>query len=188
MLNILVKVAETIGFVFGRFYVAFLSASTERARSNGNSREKATYLAIEVLGKQNENLVTHLMGLHTRLMEEVILEQNSEVTHEISCRTEHLSVIKSVVDDFAESAIKETASWASSVMNEFGLKLDRVSMEPETASDSGRSHDIVVIFHVRGVGDDALRFQAEASRRLKSMLDENDERSYEMLRVDVRWK
>lgn len=194
-MRLVLQIAAFLGIVFGKMLLSFRHGYMLSEVNNGKKNQKTAMfqsshnLAIEVLGRQNEVLINHLMTLHSRLMEEVILaddKKGDDRFQEISCRGEDMETIRKYVDAIAEGAVKETAAWASSAMSSFNLTLDHVSMEVDPPSDRDRAHDISVIFHVVGTGENALRFQAEASRKLKALLEGTE--VGEMLRVDVRWK
>jgi hypothetical protein len=144
-MKILLQVAAFVGIVLGKMYVSFRYGYMLAEVNIGKKQQKVSVfqsshnLAIEVLGRQNEVLINHLMGLHSRLMEEVILadndKKNDDRFQEISCRGEDMEIIRKYVDAVAEGAIKETAAWASTSMSSFSLTLDHVSMEVDAPSE-----------------------------------------------------
>ena len=189
-MRILLTLVALVGIVLGKTYLALFEGMALSARKSHNDHGTGVS-ALQILGQQNMVLVQGLIDANKNLMKELVFEavdKDDEKSHEISCRNEHIDVVRSMMDNDAEAIVRDVASWAHGVLGQYDLKLRSVSLEPEMSSDPGmRTNDIALIFHVTGIGDDALRFQAEASRKLREIVQASDAKSGEILRTDVRW-
>jgi len=178
-----------VGIVLGKTYHAFFEGMTLPLRKGRAEGTEAS--ALQILGQQNTMLIQGLIEANKAIMKELVFEsvdKGDEKLHEISCKTEHIDVVRAMMDNDAESIVREVASWAHGILGQYDLKLRSVSLEPEMSSDPGmRMNDIALIFHVTGIGDDALRFQAEASRKLREIVQSSGFKSGDILRTDVRW-
>lgn len=188
-MRIWLTVVAFVGIVLGKTYQAFFEGMTlSLKKGRGEGTEVS---ALQMLGQQNMVLIQGLIEANKSIMKELVFEavdKDDEKSHEISCKAEHIDVVRAMMDNDAESIVREVASWAHGVLGQYDLKLRSVSLEPEMSSDPGmRTNDIALIFHVTGIGDDALRFQAEASRKLREIVQSSDAKSGEILRTDVRW-
>ena len=189
-MRIWLTLVALVGIVLGKTYLALFEGMALSARKSHNDHGTGVS-ALQILGQQNMVLVQGLIDANKNLMKELVFEavdKDDEKSHEISCRNEHIDVVRSMMDNDAEAIVRDVASWAHGVLGQYDLKLRSVSLEPEMSSDPGmRTNDIALIFHVTGIGDDALRFQAEASRKLREIVQASDAKSGEILRTDVRW-
>jgi len=153
-------------------------------------------LAINYLGQQNQALTGFFISLHERVMKEVVFDpQNSdgvkslkEGTVEISCKEEFIEKIKESMDMHSEQVLKDITMWATNDIESFELKISEITLETDRPADPRNGYDVMIVFHVNGNGENALRFQAEASRRLREMVRQSHEASVQILRCDVRWK
>ena len=189
-MRIWLTLVALVGIVLGKTYLALFEGMALSARKSHNDHGTGVS-ALQILGQQNMVLVQGLIDANKNLMKELVFEavdKDDEKSHEISCKNEHIDVVRSMMDNDAEAIVRDVASWAHGVLGQYDLKLRSVSLEPEMSSDPGmRTNDIALIFHVTGIGDDALRFQAEASRKLREIVQSSDAKSGEILRTDVRW-
>jgi hypothetical protein len=92
------------------------------------------------------------------------------------------------MDSDSEKVVKEMAMWGTENVEKFSLTLGQVSIETDDSGDSNHAIDVLVVFHVKGTGENALRFQSEASRFLREIVSKNDHPSLQFLRADVRWQ
>lgn len=171
-----------IGIVVGRGSMA-LSQGFRAGAASDKSPDQAI---AHALANQNGILLAHILGVQQKLLSELIDSsekeaESSQNIHEISCRPEHLEVVRKTLNPETEGQFKELAFWGQQTAPSYDVSLKSMSIEAERSADVGRSHDIVLVFHVAGKGDDALRFQAEASRKLRDIASDPS------LRVDVRW-
>jgi hypothetical protein len=189
-MRIWLTVVAFVGIVLGKTYLALFEGMALSARK-GHTDHGTGVSALQMMGQQNMVLIQGLIEANKSIMKELVFEavdKDDEKSHEISCKTEHIDVVRAMMDNDAESIVREVASWAHGVLGQYDLKLRSVSLEPEMSSDPGmRTNDIALIFHVTGIGDDALRFQAEASRKLREIVQSSEANSGSILRTDVRW-
>lgn len=185
----MLTVVAFLGIVLGRMYRAF---SQGWAVSKYPERPNVSVLSINLFAQQNHvltkqiaKMADHLMEMNTKLIAEAT--DIETISQEIACNEKHIELIRSLMDDESEAIIKEVASWAHSTMTTFELSLKSVSIEPDVSVELDRTHDVVLIFHVDGSGDNALRFQAECSRKLRDIVQRKQSRSGQLLRTDVRW-
>lgn len=178
-----------IGIVVGKGIHAF----TEGMRSRDKEQTSRTTIMFNVLAQQNALLLGHVLGMQNRLATEVLGnldDDNAEhgSVNEISCRGDHLEMVRKLMDGDSEGVVKEAAIWATKAIGDFSLTMRSISLETERSTEPDHDHDVVLVFHVTGKGEDALRFQAEASRRMREASDSPDAAaSVRILRVDVRW-
>lgn len=152
--------------------------------------DQTSFAAISILGQQHQAMTGFILGTMDALLKEFVFsseKKEESSVHEISCKSEYIEIIRKLMDESSERVVKELASWATSVLAGFDLKFEDVSLEPDQPGDIGRSHDILVIFRVTGNGEDALRFQAAASRKLSDLVSQVNTESTRMLRPQVRW-
>lgn len=181
-------VAAFLGIVLGRLITAF----REGLRTGAKSAPGTAATMIHILSQQNTLLLNHIISMQNKFVGELISITNSDdsddtVVHEISCRSDHIEMVQSLMDDASESVVKETAMWAHGVLRNYNLSLKSVSLETEYSVEPDRERDIILVFHVKGVGDDALRFQGEATRKLRDIASRNNAPSVKILRTEVRW-
>jgi hypothetical protein len=181
-------VSAFLGIVLGRLLTAF----REGLRAGTKSSPGHAAVMVNILAQQNTLLMNHVISLQNKFVGELISITNSDDStessvHEISCRSDHIEMVQSLMDDASESVVKETAMWAHGVLRNYNLSLKSVSLETEYSVEPGRERDIVLVFHVKGVGDDALRFQGEATRKLRDIASRNNAPSVKILRTEVRW-
>lgn len=181
----LLMIAALVGIVVGKFFTA-LAQGLDAYRPK---QPDANLLAINILAQQNHLLMQHIVNVQAKFINEAMTSSTSESSSvgEIACKSEDIDLVRALLDDDAERVIKETAAWAHTNVGSYDLELRGVSIEPEKASDPDRANDVVLIFHVKGSGSDALRFQAECSRRLRDISAKTDGASTRCLRTDVRW-
>lgn len=181
---------------FSMVYKAHMDAyrsiqrETKMVPAGSPAFDQTTFATISILGQQNQAMTGFILGTMDALLKEFVFssEKKDEPTvHEISCKNEYVEIIRKLMDESSERVVKDLASWATSVLSGFDLKFEDVSLEPDQPSDNGRSHDILVIFRVIGNGEDALRFQAAASRKLSDLVSVVNTESTRMLRPQVRW-
>ena len=178
-----------IGIVIGKGATAFI----EGLRSGNKGQMSRTTIMFNVLAQQNALLLGHVLGVQNRLMGEVLGNPDDGgpeggPINEISCRGDHLEMVRKLMDNESEGVVKEAAIWATKAVGDFGLTMRSISLETERSTEPDRDRDVVLVFHVAGKGEDALRFQAEASRRMREASDGPDAAaSVKILRVDVRW-
>lgn len=173
------------GILIGKFFTAFSQGlDVYRPKAPDTS-----FVALNLMAQQNQFLIQHLVTMQNKFMQEVMSPVSSDASSigEISCSTEDIELIRSLIDDDAEKAVKETASWAHNHVDQYDLELRSVSIEPDKASDPDRTNDVVLVFHVKGSGSDALRFQADCSRKMREICSKSAARSVQCLRTDVRW-
>lgn len=160
-----------------------------------SGKVESSALAINYLGQQNQALTGFFISLHERVMKEVVFDpQNSDGTKslkeasvEISCKEEFIEKIKQSMDAHSEQVLKELTMWATTSTQSFDLEISEITLETDRPADSRNGYDVVIVFHVKAKGEDALRFQAEAARRLRDMVMISHEPSVQILRCDVRW-
>jgi hypothetical protein len=180
-------IAALLGIIAGRIVLAF-----RKGYSSGEPIERSrTMIMLNILARQNEIMMNHLTTTQSKMVSELLNPSESSDDksdmHEISCRNDHIEVVRSLMDDVAEAMVRDIAMWANGALGSYDLSLNKVTLESDKASDVGRTHDVVLVFHVRGTGDNALRFQAEASRKLRELTMQTDAPSVRVLRTDVRW-
>lgn len=153
--------------------------------------DQVTFAALNIIGQQNQAITGFMLQSYDLLMKEFVYSNPKkdifDSVHEISCKTEHVEIIRSLMDERSEQVVKSLAAWGTSVLANFDLKFESVSLEPDVTEDSSRSHDVIVVFRVIGSGDNALRFQAAAYRKLNDLVSEVNTESTRMLRPQVRW-
>lgn len=177
-----------MGILIGKALSAFSQGFDHGIQKNATN----TDLALRILSDQNSAMVNHLIDTHSQMLKELVYSDEddngeTQVMAEVTCRNEHIELIRHLVDEDAEMVIKETASWASAALGAFQLKLKNVALEPDRPSESTRDNDVLLIFNVLGKGENALRFQAEASRKLRDVASRIGGQSSDMLRAEVRW-
>jgi hypothetical protein len=177
-----------IGIVVGKTFMAlsqgFGAGRRHGAASSDNEQTPQGAIAM-ALANQNGILLAHILTTQQRLIDELIPKDQEDAapvnTHEIACRPEHIDIVRKTLTPQTEAQFKELAFWATTTAPTYDLTIKSMSIEAERSGDVGRDHDIVLVFHVNGAGDNALRFQAEASRKLRDIGTEPG------LRADVRW-
>jgi len=154
--------------------------------------EQVALTAVNHLTHSNNALIGFLIASNEKLMKELVFDATEKdsgvVSHEIEINEMYRSDIDRLVNSDLQNIIQTFAAWGHSVLSSFHLMLDRVSVETDASSDLGRKLDVVVVFHVRGAGDDSLRFQAEASRKLRRIVESCEIEEASILRCDVRWR
>lgn len=183
----ILTVAALLGIIAGRMVLAF-----RKGYDSATPIEKSrTMIMLNILARQNEIMMNHLTSTQSKMVNELLSPAESSdekgELHEISCRNDHIDIVRSLMDDVAEAIVRETAIWANGALASYDLSLNKVTLESDKASDIGRAHDVVLVFHVKGSGENALRFQAEASRKLRELTVQTDAPSARVLRTDVRW-
>lgn len=187
-MKMFLTVIAFMGIVIGKAVSAFSQGFNHGVEKNPTH----TDLALRILSDQNSAMVNHLIDTHSNMLKELVYSADdgdgeTEVMAEVTCRNEHIDLIRQLVDEDAEMIIKETASWASTILGAFQLKLKNVTLEPDRASEITRDNDVLVVFNVLGKGENALRFQAEASRKLRDVALRIGGQSSDLLRAEVRW-
>lgn len=199
--GLLVMVASVIGSLTARYLLSFrqshaiqmLQEQRIRAQIAATQQgEQVALTAVTHLTHSNNALIGFLLTSQEKLMKELVFdaaEKDSDtVAHEIEIREPYRNDIDQLVTPDLQNIVQTFAAWGHSVLANFRLTLDRVSIETDTSSDVGRRLDVIVVFHVRGTGDDSLRFQAEASRKLRRIVEGCEIDGASILRCDVRWK
>lgn len=173
------------GILIGKMFNAF-AQGLEVYRPK---QPDTVFAALNLMAQQNNALLQHFISMQNKLITEAMENSSPESAPigEISCKSEDIDIVRSLIDDDAERAVKETAAWGHNHVEQYNLELRNVSIEPDKASDPDRTTDVVLIFHVRGSGSDALRFQADCSRHLREICAKGDSRSLQCLRIGVRW-
>lgn len=187
----IVMAAAFLGIVAGKVMMAF----SEGWRSGTTTQRTAEpNLYAQFLAQQNATMLGHLLATQNRFINELLADETEEsdsstkTIHEISCRQDHVEMVRSLMDDHSETVVKEAAIWATQNAAGYNLTMRAISLETEPSHEPERQHDIVLVFHVNGKGEDALRFQADASRRLREVTTRPDVApAVKMLRADVRW-
>lgn len=177
-------VAAFLGIVLGRVFTAF--------RLGWASTRSEPSVSAVLLSHQGA-MITWMMRLNDRMMTEFVfpteeekkIRQQNISMHEINCKNEHVELVEKLMDDVSREVVREVASWAHGVLSDFNLRLKNMTLEPDAPSDHDRDYDVVLVFHVFGDGKDALRFSAEASRKMREMSE--GKFSARVLRTDVRW-
>ena len=187
-MKMFLTVIAFMGILIGKTVSAFSQGFNHGVEKNPTH----TDLALRILSDQNSAMVNHLIDTHSNMLKELVYSADddhgeTEVMAEVTCRNEHIDLIRQLVDEDAEMIIKETASWASTILGAFQLKLKNVTLEPDRASEITRDNDVLVVFNVLGKGENALRFQAEASRKLRDVALRIGGQSSDLLRAEVRW-
>lgn len=185
-MQILLTIVAFCGILLGKISTAF-EKGLELYRPKGNDHAMA---AMNFMAQQNVLLMQHIISMQKKFMDEVVSSPSSSGSQgvgEISCSTEDIDLVRSLLDEESERVVKLTASWAHNNVESYSLELRRVSIEPDKASDPDRTNDVVLVFHVKGTGDDALRFQADCSRKLREICSDSNALSIQCLRTDVRW-
>ena len=203
-------VAAAIGAVFG----TFLSSFNENKAKHEQTREIYQHLrqmhdffamrnsvadapatiALNHLASSNQALIGFVLTMHERVMTEMVFDvdredkDKKEVLHEISCRSEFVDDVRRFVNADCEEILKEVASWAHGIMDTYSLKLDGISLETDRVSPEIYPVEVLLVFHVNGRGDDALRFQGDASRLLRETAERRGGSNSHLLRAHVRWK
>lgn len=155
-----------------------------------SATDQSHFAALTILGQQNQALTGFVLSTFDAMMKEFVLTPKKELdgsVHEISCKTEHMDLIRKLMDETSEKVVKELASWGTSVLSGFDLKFEAVSLEPDVAADPSRAHDVLIIFRVIGDGENALRFQAAAARKLADLVQQSNTETTRSLRPEVRW-
>ena len=197
----LVMVASVVGSLTARYLLSFRQSHVlqvlqeQRIRAQiiaAQQGEQVALTAVNHLTHSNTALIGFLLTSHEKLMKELVFDATDKdsdiVSHEIEISEMYRSDIDRLVTPDLQNIVQTFAAWGHSVLSSFHLTLDRVSIETDASSDMGRRLDVVVVFHVRGTGDDSLRFQAEASRKLRRIVEGCEVEEASMLRCDVRWK
>jgi hypothetical protein len=163
----------------------------ERSSRKGSSPiDPAIMLIANSFAQQNQAMMGFILSNQEKLINRLIEETDNDVVdiNEISCKGEHVETIRALMDESAERTVKELATWAASALSGFNLKLEEVSLEPDSSIESGSAYDVLVIFRVIGNGDDALRFHTSATRKLRDIVGDNFTESVRRLRPEVRWQ
>lgn len=186
----LMKLFLTFVALMGIIAGKTVSAFTQGFAHGAPTKEEGQ--AMKALVDQNTTLMNHLIGTNSDMMKNLVYAEEkesdeSQVMSEVTCRNDHIDLIRRLVDEDAEIIIKETASWASSVLGSYELKLKNVSLEPDRPSEMHRENDVLVVFHVLGRGENALRFQGEVSRKIRDIAFRVGGQSGDLLRAEVRW-
>lgn len=156
--------------------------------------ENAALVAINYMGQHNQMIMSSFLSIYQKMMDEMISDLSSEKkqekseNYEILCKDEFIEEIKKLMDSNSEKAVKEMAMWATEHAEMFSLVLNRVSIETDSSGDSNHPFDVLIVFHVKGAGENALRFQSEASRFLRDIVSKSEHASLQLLRPDVRWQ
>ncbi|NBS89295.1 hypothetical protein EBS67_04725 [bacterium] len=151
-------------------------------------------VALNHLASSNQALIGFVLTMHERVMNEMVFDVDREDKdkkdglHEISCRSEFVDDVRKFVNADCEEILKEVASWAHSIMDTYSLKLDGISLETDRISPEMYPVEVLLVFHVNGKGDDALRFQSDASRLLRETAERRGGSNSHLLRAHVRWK
>ncbi len=202
--------ATAAGAVLG----AFLSSFNENKAKHEQSREVYQHLrqmheffsmrnaaadvpanvALNHLASSNQALIGFVLTMHERVMNEMVFDVDREDKdkkdglHEISCKSEFVDDVRKFVNSDCEEILKEVASWAHGIMDTYSLKLDSISLETDRISPEMYPVEVLMVFHVNGNGDDALRFQSDASRLLRETVERRGGSNSHLLRAHVRWK
>ena len=151
-------------------------------------------IALNHLASSNQALIGFVLTMHERVMNEMVFDADGDDKdkkdglHEISCRSEFVDDVRKFVNADCEEILKEVASWAHSIMDTYSLKLDSISLETDRISPEMYPVEVLLVFHVNGKGDDALRFQGDASRLLRETVERRGGPNSHLLRAHVRWK
>ena len=202
--------AAAAGAVLG----AFLSSLNENKAKHEQSREVYQHLrqmhefftmrnaaadtpanvALNHLASSNQALIGFVLTMHERVMNEMVFDADEsgkdkkDALHEISCKAEFVDDVRKFVNSECEDILKEVASWAHGIMETYSLKLDSISLETDRISPEMYPVEVLLVFHVNGKGDDALRFQGDASRLLRETVERHGGPNSHLLRAHVRWK
>jgi hypothetical protein len=191
MVRRILMAAAFLGIVASKVMLA-LSEGWRAGTATTRTTEHNMY--AQFLAQQNATMLGHLLTAQNRFINELLAGDSEEsdssikTIHEISCRQDHVEMVRSLMDDHSETVVKEAAIWATQNAAGYNLTMRAISLETEPSHEPERQHDIVLVFHVNGKGEDALRFQADASRRLREVTSRPDVApAVKMLRADVRW-
>lgn len=195
--GILLGLCAAMGILLFRLSAFFRFIDTrndpEEKKSNwwpSRATDPVVMLIANSFAQQNQAMVGFLLSNQEKLINRLIEDADGESTDfsEISCKGEHVEAIRALMDESSERTVKELAAWAASALSGFNLKLEEVSLEPDSSIDSGRTYDVLVIFRVIGHGDDALRFNSSATRKLRDIVGDSVTESLRRLRTEVRWQ
>ncbi|NBV35848.1 MAG: hypothetical protein EBR94_01040 [Bacteroidetes bacterium] len=208
LLNILTALTTFLALISARVIVSWQkSYSDYKTQSNPANQffathfrqspllphENAALVAINYMGQQNQMMLSAFLSTYQKMINDILSDLNEKKdeksdNYEILCKDEFIEDVKRLMDSSSEKVVKEMAMWATENVEKFNLSLGQVSIETESSADSNHATDVLVVFHVKGAGENALRFQSEASRFLREIVSRSDHPSLQFLRADVRWQ
>ena len=208
LMNVLTALTAFLALIVARVIISWKNSYSEyKAQSNPTNQffathfrqspllphENAALVAINYMGQQNQMMMTAFLSVYQKMMDDMLsdlTEKKDDKTdnYEILCKDEFIEEVKRLMDSDSEKAVKEMAMWGTENAEKFSLTLGQVSIETDDSGDSNHAVDVLVVFHVKGTGENALRFQSEASRFLREIVSKNDHPSLQFLRADVRWQ
>ena len=208
LMNVLTALTAFLALIVARVIISWKNSYSEyKAQSNPTNQffathfrqspllphENAALVAINYMGQQNQMMMTAFLSVYQKMMDDMLsdlTEKKDDKTdnYEILCKDEFIEEVKRLMDSDSEKVVKEMAMWGTENVEKFSLTLGQVSIETDDSGDSNHAIDVLVVFHVKGTGENALRFQSEASRFLREIVSKNDHPSLQFLRADVRWQ
>lgn len=208
LMNLLTAATAFLALIVARVIISWKNSYSEyKIQSNPTNQffathfrqspllphENAALVAINYMGQQNQMMTSALLSMHQKMMDEFLSEATEKKNdktdnYEILCKDEFIDEVKKLMDSNSEKAVKEMAMWGTENVEKFNLTLGQVSIETDESGDSNHATDVLIVFHVKGSGEDALRFQSEASRFLRDIVSKSDHPSLQFLRADVRWQ
>lgn len=208
LMNVLTALTAFLALIAARVIISWKNSYSEyKAQSNPTNQffathfrqspllphENAALVAINYMGQQNQMMMTAFLSVYQKMMDDMLsdlTEKKDDKTdnYEILCKDEFIEEVKRLMDSDSEKAVKEMAMWGTENAEKFSLTLGQVSIETDDSGDSNHAVDVLVVFHVKGTGENALRFQSEASRFLREIVSKSNQPSLQFLRADVRWQ
>lgn len=208
LLNVLTALTTFLALITARIIVSWKNSYSEhKTQSNPTNQffathfrqspllphENAALVAINYMGQQNQMMLAAFLATYQKMMDDMLSDLTEKKddkmdNYEILCKDEFIEEVKRLMDSDSEKVVKEMAMWGTENVEKFSLTLGQVSIETDDSGDSNHAIDVLVVFHVKGTGENALRFQSEASRVLREIVSKNDHPSLQFLRADVRWQ
>ena len=208
LMNVLTALTAFLALIAARVIISWKNSYSEyKAQSNPTNQffathfrqspllphENAALVAINYMGQQNQMMMTAFLSVYQKMMDDMLsdlTEKKDDKTdnYEILCKDEFIEEVKRLMDSDSEKVVKEMAMWGTENAEKFSLTLGQVSIETDDSGDSNHAVDVLVVFHVKGTGENALRFQSEASRFLREIVSKSNQPSLQFLRADVRWQ
>lgn len=208
LLNVLTALTTFLALITARIIVSWKNSYSEhKTQSNSTNQffathfrqspllphENAALVAINYMGQQNQMMLAAFLATYQKMMDDMLSDLTEKKddkmdNYEILCKDEFIEEVKRLMDSDSEKVVKEMAMWGTENVEKFSLTLGQVSIETDNSGDSNHAIDVLVVFHVKGTGENALRFQSEASRFLREIVSKNDHPSLQFLRADVRWQ
>ena len=201
IVKIMLAASAIVGTLVARFVYVWQRSYTaqrdlDRLRTIPIPEAPHTSLVVlNYMAQTNNALLGFVMSMQDKMMQEFVFEgrnesskSNRDDVHEISCRQEYVDDVKRLIDNESEELLKQFAAWAHNSMEGYNLRLNEISLETESAAADDRNLDVVVCFSVYGKGEDALRFQGEASRKLRDIGIRSQGSEFFAFRAHVRWR